>query len=40
MDENGEGDILVDNIAKKIIENVRKQKGMMVSKMILIDAEK
>ena len=40
MDENGEGDILIDNIAKKIIENVRKQKGMLVSKKILMDAEK
>jgi ribosome assembly protein 1 len=40
MEEDGEGDILNENIAKKMIEKVRKQKGMMVSKKILVDAEK
>jgi ribosome assembly protein 1 len=40
LEDHGEGDILVENIAKRIIEGVRKQKGMLVSKKILIDAEK
>jgi len=40
LEEHGEGDILHDNIAKVIIEKVRKQKGMIVQKKILIDAEK
>ena len=40
LGDHGEGDILVDNIAKKIIEKVRKQKGLTVSKMIQVDGEK
>lgn len=40
MEDLGQGDILVDNIAKVIIEKVRKQKGLIVSKKILVDAEK
>lgn len=40
MEDHGEGDILVDNMAKVIIEKVRKQKGLVVSKKILMDADK
>jgi len=40
LEEHGEGDAMIDNIAKVIIEQVRKQKGMLVSKMIQVDAEK
>ena len=40
MEDHGEGDILVDNIAKVIIEKVRKQRGLVVSQKILMDAEK
>mmetsp|Transcript_2734 Transcript_2734/g.4665 ORF Transcript_2734/g.4665 Transcript_2734/m.4665 type:complete len:176 (+) Transcript_2734:2818-3345(+) len=40
LEDHGEGDILVDNVAKVHIERVRKQKGMIVSKKILVDAEK
>ena len=34
LEEHGEGDAMIDNIAKVIIEQVRKQKGMLVSKMV------
>lgn len=40
MEDHGEGDALVDNIAKVLIEKVRKQKGMIVRKKILVDGEK
>ena len=40
LEDHGQGDILIDNIAKTIIEKVRKQKGLIVTKKILIDAEK
>ena len=40
LEDQGVGDILVDNLAKKIIEKVRKQKGLAVSKMIQSDGEK
>ena len=40
LEDHGEGDILVDNIAKTIIEKVRKQKGLIVTKKLFVDAEK
>ena len=40
LEDHGEGDILVDNITKTIIEKVRKQKGLAVTKKLLIDGEK
>lgn len=40
MEDHGEGDAIVDNIAKVLIEKVRKQKGMIVRKKILVDGEK
>lgn len=40
LEDHGTGDILVDNIAKKIIERVRKQKGLIITKKILLDGEK
>jgi ribosome assembly protein 1 len=38
--DHGTGDILVDNIAKKIIEKVRKQKGLIITQKILLDGGK
>jgi len=40
LEDHGEGDILVANIAKTIIEKVRKQKGLIVTTKLLIDGEK
>lgn len=40
MEDHGEGDSIVDNIAKVLIEKVRTQKGMIVRKKILVDGEK
>ncbi len=34
LEEHGAGDILVDNIAKQLIERVRKQKGLIITKKI------
>jgi len=34
MEDHGQGDILDDNIAKKLIEKIRTQKGMSTSKAI------
>lgn len=40
LEEHGEGDIIVDNIGKVIIERVRKQKGLILNKKVFADAEK
>ena len=40
LEDHGQGDILVDNIGKVLIEKVRKQKGLIVNKMVFADAEK
>ena len=40
LEDHGQGDILVDNIGKKLIEKVRKQKGLIINKIVFADAEK
>ena len=40
IEEYGEGLNLAENIARMLIERVRRQKGMTVSKKIIIDAGK
>ena len=40
LEDLGTGDILADNIGKKIIEKVRKQKGLIINRMVFADAEK
>lgn len=40
LENYGEGVNMPENIARQLIEKVRKQKGMMVSKKIMIAAEK
>ena len=40
LEDHGIGDILPENPAKVLIENVRKRKGLVVDKKIVIDADK
>ena len=40
LEDYGEGTNLIENIARQLIERVRKQKGMVISKKIMIAAEK
>lgn len=40
LEELGIGDILPENPAKVLIENVRVRKGLMVDKKMVIDADK
>jgi len=40
LEDHGIGDILPENPAKVLIEDVRKRKGLTVDKKIVIDAEK
>ena len=40
MEEHGEGDILVTNPAKVLIEVVRQRKGLMIDKKIVTDGDK
>ena len=40
MEEHGEGDILVTQPSKIIIESVRKRKGLVVDEKIVKDGEK
>lgn len=40
LEEHGQGDILTDNIAKKIIEKVRQQKGLSISRAVVAEGEK
>lgn len=38
IEDLGTGEGMEDNIAKKLIENVRKQKGLAVTKALVINA--
>ena len=40
LEDHGIGDILPENPAKVLIENVRKRKGLIIDKKIVIDADK
>mmetsp|Transcript_12726 Transcript_12726/g.17138 ORF Transcript_12726/g.17138 Transcript_12726/m.17138 type:complete len:174 (-) Transcript_12726:115-636(-) len=40
LEDHGIGDILPENPAKVLIEDVRKRKGLIVDKKIVIDADK
>lgn len=40
LEDHGLGDILPDNPTKMIIEQVRKRKGLILDKKIVIDAAK
>lgn len=40
LEDHGEGDILVTNPAKVLIEKVRVRKGLLVDKKIVVDGDK
>lgn len=40
LEDHGIGDILPENPAKILIENVRKRKGLIVDKKLVIDGDK
>lgn len=40
LEDHGEGDILLENPAKVLIEKVRQRKGLMIDKKIVIDGDK
>lgn len=40
LEDHGEGDILVTNPAKVLIEKVRERKGLLVDKKIVTDGDK
>ena len=40
LEDHGIGDILQENPAKVLIENVRKRKGLIIDKKMVIDADK
>ena len=40
LEDHGIGDILPETPAKILIENVRKRKGLIVDKKLVIDGDK
>lgn len=40
MEDHGIGDILPEKQAKILIENVRKRKGLVIDKKIIMDSDK
>ena len=40
LEDHGIGDILPESTAKVLIENVRKHKGLIIDKKIVLDADK
>lgn len=40
LEDHGEGDILVTNPAKVLIEKVRARKGLLVDKKFVVDGDK
>ena len=40
LEDHGEGDILVTNPAKVLIEKVRERKGLLVDKKLVTDGDK